>query len=94
MKESRGGSCRDGLSLARLGVEAKCGWTNGVSREGHRLACPKFQPQRGVSGELGRLGRAGAKLGLFIAEVAERVFFTVGTTVPPSEGRGDGSGAS
>ena len=47
-----------------------CEWTRVVSREGHRLAWPKFQPRSGVSGEHGRLGRAGAKRGLFIAEVA------------------------
>jgi hypothetical protein len=53
-----------------------------------RFACPKFQPRSGVSGGHGRLGRAGAKRGLFIAEVAERVLFTVGTTVPPCLAKG------
>jgi len=47
-----------------------CALPRVVSWEGHRLAWPKLQPQSGVSGEHGRLGRAGAKRGLFIAEVA------------------------
>jgi len=53
-----------------------------------RFACPRFQPRSGVSGGHGRLGRAGAKRGLFIAEVAEQVLFTVGTTVPPCLAKG------
>ena len=153
MKGSRGGSWGDGVSPRPPGVEGKCPWSSaewweghrlacpkfqppsgvsasfaeaggvmgagrragesvsglgqaggrpskglrasarGVKWEGHRLACPKLQPRSGVSGEHGRLGRADAKRGLFIAEVAERVSFTVGTTVLPSEARGDGSGA-
>ena len=94
MKGSRGGSWGDGVSPAPLGVEGKCGQSSADWWEGHRLACPRFQPRSGVSGEHGRLGRAGAKRGLFIAEVAERVPFTVGTTVLPSVTRGGGSGAS
>ena len=39
--------------------------------------------KRRFRGGHGRLGRAGAKRGLFTAEVAERVSFTVGTTVLP-----------
>ena len=84
---------RDDLSPGPPGVEGKCPWSSAEWWEGHRLACPKLQPRSGVSGEHGRLGRADAKRGLFIAEVAERVSFTVGTTVLPSEARGDGSGA-
>jgi hypothetical protein len=45
---------------------------------------PKFQLRSGVSGGDGRLGRAGARRGFFIDEVAARVSFTVETTAHPS----------
>ena len=46
----------------------------------------------GVSGVHGRLGRAGARRGLLIDEVATTVSFTAETAVLPSEARRDGDG--
>jgi hypothetical protein len=64
------GAASRGASKAKVDPPRVCALPLVVSWEGHRLAWPKLQPRSGVSGEHGRLGRACAKRGLFITEVA------------------------